>query len=97
MHVIPPRKGDSDLEFAALLYLLVFAASGVCVSGLVFRGDRPVLRLWLGLVAGLVMLMWFPALFAFISGSFDIWRSWRRWCWRSSWARSACAWAGGPA
>lgn len=73
MHVIPPRKGDSDLEFAALLYLLVFAASGVCVSGLVFRGDRPVLRLWLGLVAGLVMLMWFPALFAFISGSFDIW------------------------
>lgn len=73
MHVIPPRKGDSDLELAALLYLLVFAASGVCVSGLVFRGDRPVLRLWLGLVAGLVMLMWFPALFAFISGSFDIW------------------------
>lgn len=73
MHVIPPRKGDSNLEFAALLYLLVFAASGVCVSGLVFRGDRPVLRLWLGLVAGLVMLMWFPALFAFISGSFDIW------------------------
>ena len=61
------------MEFAALLYLLVFAASGVCVSGLVFRGDRPVLRLWLGLVAGLVMLMWFPALFAFISGSFDIW------------------------
>lgn len=73
MPMIPPRKGDSDLEFAALLYLLVFAASGVCVSGLVFRGDRPVLRLWLGLVAGLVMLMWFPALFAFISGSFDIW------------------------
>lgn len=73
MPMIPPRKGDSDLELAALLYLLVFAASGVCVSGLVFRGDRPVLRLWLGLVAGLVMLMWFPALFAFISGSFDIW------------------------
>ncbi len=73
MPMIPPRKGDSNLEFAALLYLLVFAASGVCVSGLVFRGDRPVLRLWLGLVAGLVMLMWFPALFAFISGSFDIW------------------------
>lgn len=73
MPMIPPRKGDSDLEFAALLYLLVFAASGVCVSGLVFRGDRPALRLWLGLVAGLVMLMWFPALFAFISGSFDIW------------------------
>ena len=46
MPMIPPRKGDSDLELAALLYLLVFAASGVCVSGLVFRGDRPVLRLW---------------------------------------------------
>ena len=42
--------------------------SGLAVARLVFAGERPLVRVWLGCVAALVMLLWFPALWAFCIG-----------------------------
>ena len=51
-----------------VLYLLVYIASGISLIRYCFRSERPVLQLWLGCTAGLVMLLWFPALFSFVLG-----------------------------
>ncbi len=50
----------------SVLYLLIFAASGFAVARLVFSRDRLTKQVFWGLAAGLVMLLWFPTLFAFI-------------------------------
>ncbi len=50
----------------SVLYMAAFALSGIMISRLLFSGKRPVLRLWLGLVIGLVMMIWLPALFSYI-------------------------------
>jgi len=58
--------GAAKLPVIAVLYLMVYLACGVmCVRFLLPR--HPVLnRVWLGLCLGLLMLMWFPALIAFL-------------------------------
>jgi hypothetical protein len=52
----------------SLVYLLLFALSGIGVSNLVFYRERPLVRVWLGLAFGLLMLIWLPALFSFALG-----------------------------
>ncbi len=52
----------------SLIYLLLFGLSGLGVSRLIFYRDRPLIRVWLGLAFGLLMLIWLPALFSFIFG-----------------------------
>lgn len=54
------------MEIFSVLYLLIFALSGVCISRLALPGDRPVKQIWFGLVFGLAMLLWLPVLTAFI-------------------------------
>lgn len=54
------------MEILSVLYLLIFAASGVCISRLVLAGDRPVKQIWFGFVFGLAMLLWLPVLAAFV-------------------------------
>lgn len=49
-------------------YTMAFALCGVCVAELAFTGHRFARRLWLGLVLGLFMFTWLPALFAFFVG-----------------------------
>ncbi len=55
-------------ELLSVAYLALFALSGVCVAAHVFYDERPLRRIWLGLVFGLCMLMWLPALFSFLFG-----------------------------
>ena len=52
----------------ALLFTLFFAASGVCISEVVFYRKRFADRLWLGLTLGLLLFTWLPSLFAFVIG-----------------------------
>lgn len=49
----------------ALGYTILFALCGVCCSALLFRSERLVKRVYLGLVLGLLLLTWLPSLFAF--------------------------------
>jgi cadmium resistance protein CadD (predicted permease) len=35
---------------------------------LFFYRDRPMIRIWLGLTFGMLMLIWLPALFSFVFG-----------------------------
>ncbi len=51
-----------------VLYLLVYAVCGISIIRYFFATERPVLQLWLGCATGLVMLLWFPALFSFVLG-----------------------------
>ena len=51
-----------------LLILLAFMACGILLSEGVFRSRCALIRLWLGLCAGLMMMMWLPTLFAFFTG-----------------------------
>lgn len=53
---------------ASCLYTLLFAASGICISEVVFSEKRFLDRLWLGLTLGLLLLTWLPSLFAFCVG-----------------------------
>jgi len=55
-------------ELVSILYLGLFALCGLGVSRLVFYRERPLRRVWLGLVFGYAMLLWFPALFSFALG-----------------------------
>ena len=55
-------------ELLSILYMLLFATSGVGLSRLLFNREKPLVRLWLGLAMGLAMLIWFPALFSFAFG-----------------------------
>ena len=55
-------------ELFSILYILLFAASGLGLSRLLFHREKPLVRIWLGLAFGMAMLMWFPALFSFAFG-----------------------------
>lgn len=46
--------------------LLAFLACGVITMDALFSNENRLKRLWLGLSAGLVMMMWSPVLFAFL-------------------------------
>lgn len=52
----------------SVIYILLFALSGLGISAIVFRAERLHIRIWLGLVLGLAMLTWLPSLFAFFLG-----------------------------
>ncbi len=53
-------------EFISIIFFCVFIACGLSLSRFVFNNFRPVVRLWLGCVSGLVMMTILPALWAFI-------------------------------
>ena len=55
-------------DILSLLYILVFAASGFAAAAFVLKDERLIKQLALGLCFGLVMLLWFPVLFAFVFG-----------------------------
>ena len=55
-------------ELVSLVYLALFACSGLGVARLLFYRERPLRRIWLGLVFGFAMLLWLPALFSFAMG-----------------------------
>ena len=50
------------------LYTLLFAASGICLSEILFSEKKFIDRLWLGLALGLLLLTWLPSLLAFFIG-----------------------------
>ena len=54
------------MEILSVLYLIAFAFSGVLIAELVFAKDKPLKRIFFGLVFGLAMLLWLPVIFAFI-------------------------------
>lgn len=51
---------------AAILYLMIYLASGILCAGFLLPQQRALIRLWLGLCFGLFLLMWLPALVAFV-------------------------------
>ncbi len=51
-----------------LLLLLGFEAAGCVLAEALFRRRSMLIRLWLGLTAGLLMMLWFPSLFAYAFG-----------------------------
>ena len=53
-------------DLLSVAYLAAFMAAGICVSRMFFADERPIVRIWLGFVFGMVMLLWLPALWAFI-------------------------------
>ena len=55
-------------ELLSILYIALFAASGIGLSRLLFYREKPLVRIWLGLAFGMAMLMWLPALFSFVLG-----------------------------
>ncbi len=55
-------------ELLSVCYVVLFAASGIGLSRLLFSREKPLVRIWLGLALGMAMLMWFPALFSFALG-----------------------------
>ena len=52
----------------AVLFTLLFAISGICISEVVFAKHAVSNRVWLGLALGLLMLTWLPSLLAFLIG-----------------------------
>lgn len=55
-------------ELLSILYLVLFALAGLGISRFLFFRERPLRRIWLGLVFGYAMFLWFPALFSFLLG-----------------------------
>ena len=55
-------------ELLSILYVALFAVSGIGLSRLLFYREKPLVRIWLGLAFGMAMLIWFPALFSFAMG-----------------------------
>ncbi len=56
-----------------MLLLIAFLFSGIAISQAVFgRKERPITRIWLGLVFGCVELMWLPAVIACITRRFTM-------------------------
>ncbi len=51
---------------AACAMLAFYLCSGYVAAACLLTGERWVVRLWIGAALGLLMLMWLPALFAFI-------------------------------
>ena len=52
----------------SVLFMLLFAISGVFISEVVFAKHSFLNRIWLGLTIGLLMLTWLPSLFALLFG-----------------------------
>ncbi len=50
----------------AVAYLVVYLLCGVLCLRWLLPGQRPLYRLWLGLALGLLLMMWLPALVAFV-------------------------------
>ncbi len=50
----------------AAAYFLLYLACGVAIARFQFPRRSPVMRCWLGLCLGLVLLMWMPALLAYV-------------------------------
>ena len=50
----------------AVLYFLLYEQCGVAVTFSLFPRKSPVVRVWLGLTLGLILMMWLPALCAFL-------------------------------
>lgn len=51
---------------AGVLYLAVFVLAGIYIVRLLLPGQQAVYRLWLGTSFGVFLLMWLPALVAFV-------------------------------
>ncbi len=49
----------------SILYLLLFLAGGVWISRMLLPGRRPLVRLYIGLSLGVLLLMWLPVLWAY--------------------------------
>lgn len=54
------------MEILSVIYLLIYAISGIFIARYVFASDKPIRRIFMGLVFGLMMLLWLPVLFAFL-------------------------------
>lgn len=52
-------------QLLSILYIALFAASGIGLSRLFFYREKPLVRIWLGLAIGMAMFLWLPALFSF--------------------------------
>ncbi|MBR3904502.1 MAG: hypothetical protein IKJ51_02175, partial [Clostridia bacterium] len=52
----------------ALIYFLLFEGAGVAISFFMLPKKNVVTKAWLGLTLGLGLMMWLPALCAFICG-----------------------------
>ncbi|MCL2695021.1 MAG: hypothetical protein FWE69_01710 [Clostridiales bacterium] len=52
----------------SLLVTIVFALSGLGIASLVLSRQKPMVRIWFGLVIGLFEMTWLPSLFAFLIG-----------------------------
>ena len=52
-------------QMAGYFILLLFLCCGVVLMDGILAGQDRVVRLWIGLCAGLIMMMWLPTLFAF--------------------------------
>ncbi|MBR4434934.1 MAG: hypothetical protein IKS90_02420 [Clostridia bacterium] len=55
-------------DILSLIYMLAFAAAGLVLARELFFGDNTIRRIVYGLAAGLMMLIWLPALFSFVMG-----------------------------
>ena len=60
------------MEVLSVLYLLVYALSGISIARYVFNKEHPVKRVFFGLVFGLAMLLWLPTIFSFILSKFNL-------------------------
>lgn len=49
----------------SILYLLLFLAGGVWIARMLMPGRRPLVRLYIGLSLGVLLLMWLPVLWAY--------------------------------
>ncbi len=49
----------------SILYLLAFGAGGVCLTRLLLPRRKPVMRVYLGLGLGVLLMMWLPVLWAY--------------------------------
>lgn len=54
-----------EVPMGGILLLLGFEACGCVLADALFKRRAGVVRLWLGLTAGLLMMMWLPSLFAY--------------------------------
>ena len=52
----------------AVIYFLLFVHCGMVITFSLFPRKSPVVRVWLGMSLGLALMMWLPALFAFLWG-----------------------------
>lgn len=55
-------------NIAGILYFCIFLGAGIFLLNRILHAERRLVRLWAGVVAGCVLLMWLPALTSFIMG-----------------------------